>query len=246
MLIALLADIHANREALTACLGHARAGGADRFVFLGDYVGYGADPEYAVECVADHVAEGAGAVLGNHDCAIFTPDAGMNAVARVAIEWSRTRLGHEARAFLKCLPLSINEHDRLYVHAEASAPARWNYVQDGEDAAISLNAAAARLVVCGHVHVPALYGMSETGKLVGFRPVAGAAIPLLRQRRWLAVLGSVGQSRDGNPAASYALLNLASDEMTFERVPYDVERAAAKILAAGLPDVLAQRLRMGR
>jgi diadenosine tetraphosphatase ApaH/serine/threonine PP2A family protein phosphatase len=246
MLIALMADIHANREALLACLSHIRTRGAVTLVFLGDYVGYGADPEFVVDCVAEHVSKGATAIQGNHDRAIFEANAGMNEAARVAIEWTRTRLDQGALAFLKGLPLTVSDDDRFYVHADASAPARWNYVLDCEDAALSFSANPARLIFCGHVHVPALYSMSEGGKLTQFHPVAGAAVPLLRHRRWLLSVGSVGQPRDGSPAAAYALFNAATCEMTFERVPYDVETAAAKVRAAGLPEVLAQRLTTGR
>jgi diadenosine tetraphosphatase ApaH/serine/threonine PP2A family protein phosphatase len=246
MLIALLADIHGNREALSACLTHARARGANQFAFLGDYVGYGADPQYTVECVGAHVAKGAAAVLGNHDRAILDSSMSMNSVAQTAIAWTRDQLGRDARDFLKGLPLTLHVDDRLYVHADASDPAHWNYVLDGADAAASLNATTAQLIICGHVHVPALYGLSQTGKPIAFVPVAGAAIPLLPRRRWLAVLGAVGQPRDGSPAASYALLKVATRELTFERVPYDVEKAAAKIIAAGLPEVLAYRLTVGK
>ena len=103
----------------------------------------------------------------------------------------------------------------------------------------------AQLTFCGHVHVPSLYGISVTGKITTFRPVPGVAVPLQRQRRWFVVLGSVGQPRDGNPASCYAMLDTARAEITYLRVPYDIDSAAAKIRAAGLPDALAARLRRG-
>jgi diadenosine tetraphosphatase ApaH/serine/threonine PP2A family protein phosphatase len=246
MRIALLADIHANREALTACLAHARGQGAERLVFLGDYVGYGADPEFAVETVAECVAQGALALRGNHDDAVARPPLSMRDDAWTAIAWTRGRLGTASREFLAGLTLTIEEGETLYVHAEASAPARWLYVTDAAAAARSLMATGARLSFCGHVHVPCLYGLSVTGKLASFEPVAGVAVPLQHQRRWLVTLGSVGQPRDGNPAACYAMLDTARAEITILRVPYDVEAAAAKILAAGLPVTLAERLRQGR
>jgi diadenosine tetraphosphatase ApaH/serine/threonine PP2A family protein phosphatase len=246
MRIALLADIHANREALAACLAHARGQGAERLVFLGDYVGYGADPEFAVETVTACVEAGAIALRGNHDDAVARPHPAMRDDAWTAIAWTRGRLGPASRRFLAGLQLTVEEGETLYVHAEASAPERWIYVTDAAAAARSLMATRARLVVCGHVHVPRLYGLSVTGKLTSFQPVAGVPVPLQRQRRWFAVLGSVGQPRDGNPAACYAMLDTARAEITTLRVPYDVEAAAAKILAAGLPARLAERLRQGR
>lgn len=248
MLIALLTDIHSNRQALEACLAHAHAQQAQRFVFLGDYVGYGADPEWVVETVRDYVDKGAIAVVGNHDRAVSDASviANMNRNAQIAIEWTRNHIGVEHSNFLNRLPMTVEDGTRLYVHGDASAPSRWHYVVDSETARHSLDATHAQTTFVGHVHSPALYGVATTGKLTMFQPVAGVAIPLLKQRRWLSVIGSVGQPRDGNPAAAYAILNAATLEITFWRVPYDIETAAARIRAAGLPDALADRLSRGR
>jgi diadenosine tetraphosphatase ApaH/serine/threonine PP2A family protein phosphatase len=246
MRIAFLADIHANLAALRACLDDVRARGADRIVFLGDFVGYGPDPEAVVETVMACIAAGAVAVRGNHDHAIGESRESMTVDAQTAIAWTRGQLGPAARSFLAGLPLTIAEDDRFYVHAEASAPARWIHVIDDDDARRSLAATAARLTLCGHVHAPMLYGISETAKLTRFRPAAEAPVPLSRQRRWLAVLGSVGQPRDGSPAACYAMLETASLELATLRVPYDHAATAAKIRAAGLPEALAARLAAGR
>lgn len=248
MLIALLADIHANREALSACLEHAEAEGAGRLVFLGDVVGYGADPEWAVETVMARVGRGALALLGNHDQAALSEGggAGMNASAAAAIAWIRSRLSRESTEFLASLPLEVEEEGRLYVHADASDPAGWHYVTDADAARRSLEATTAQATFCGHTHVPALFGITAAAKLAAFRPVPGVAVPLLRPRQWLAVLGAVGQPRDGNPAACYGMLDTVRSELTWVRVPYDVEAAAEKIRAAGLPESLALRLHGGR
>jgi diadenosine tetraphosphatase ApaH/serine/threonine PP2A family protein phosphatase len=245
MLLAVLADIHGNREALEACLTDARANGADRLVFLGDYVGYGPDPEACVERVAAEVERGAAAVLGNHDEAIGVPDVHMNDLARRSIEWTRRQLGADHRAFLARLPLSHDDAGLLFVHADPSNPKRWIYVTGPDEAQRAIRAAPRRVTLCGHVHVPAIYSMSEAWKLTSFRPVADVAVPLLPQRRWLAVLGAVGQPRDGNPAAAYALLDSERGELTTRRVPYDVETVGRKILERGLPAALAERLRLG-
>jgi diadenosine tetraphosphatase ApaH/serine/threonine PP2A family protein phosphatase len=244
MRTALLADIHANREALSACLAHAQASGAQRYAFLGDYVGYGADPGWAVDTVMAHVDAGAIAVLGNHDAAVLDPNERLNETASVALAWTRERLSERQRKFLEILPLTAEIGDRLFVHASASTPGRWDYVTGPEAASRSFAATRCRLTFCGHVHVPELYHLSVTGKIGAFTPAPGTAIPLTPQRRWLAVIGSVGQPRDGVAAASYALLN--DDHLTFVRVPYDVESAAAKVRAAGLPAVLSLRLLDGR
>ncbi|MCC6468205.1 MAG: metallophosphoesterase family protein [Alphaproteobacteria bacterium] len=246
MLIALMADIHANREAFAACLAHAREHGAERHVFLGDYVGYGADPAWVVETVMQHVASGSTAILGNHDHAIGEPRETMNPNAQIAIQWTRGQLSPSARSFLDHLPVHAEEGDRLYVHADGRIPQQWRYVTDRDDAARCFEGHAAQWIFCGHVHVPALFGITATHKLLHFQPVAGVPVPLSPQRRWLAVLGSVGQPRDGNAASSYALLDLAKNELTYMRVAYDIERAAAKIRDAGLPEALAHRLSLGR
>jgi diadenosine tetraphosphatase ApaH/serine/threonine PP2A family protein phosphatase len=244
--LAIFADIHANRQAFSACLEFARARGAERTIFLGDYVGYGADPEWTVATVMGMVDRGDMAVLGNHDQAIGTPTMTFNAQAQAAIEWTRGRLGVEQRRFLRELPLALQEDDRLYVHSEASDPAYWRYVQNTSDAARSLMATSSRVTFCGHIHSPALYSISAAAKMTRLVPTSGAPVPLLPGRRWLAVLGSVGQPRDGNPAASFAMLDTAAKEITYLRVPYDVETAARRIRENGLPLWLADRLLVER
>ena len=245
MLLALFADIHANRQAFSACLEAVRARGADRLIFLGDFVGYGGDPEWTVETAIRLIADGAVAVRGNHDQAIGTPSETMNAAAQTAIEWTRDRLTAAQRRFLAQLPLALEEEDRLYVHSEASQPARWRYVQATPDAARSMIATRAHVTFCGHIHQPALYSMSATARMTSFVPTAGVPIKLLKGRQWLAVLGSVGQPRDRNPAAAFALYDTASCEITYCRVPYDVEAAAQRIRDNGLPPWLAERLFVG-
>jgi diadenosine tetraphosphatase ApaH/serine/threonine PP2A family protein phosphatase len=247
MRLALFADIHANLEAFRACLDHARDRGAERVLLLGDLVGYGADPAAVLDLAIDLVAGGALALLGNHDEAALGAGAtGMNDMAAAAIAWTRTRLTEAHRTFLGSLPLTEEEEGRLYVHAEGSAPAMWRYVSDAEAARRSLEATTAQATFCGHVHRPALYALGEAGKLTPFRPVAGAPVPLSRHRRWLAVLGAVGQPRDSDPAACYMILETEPLTATWHRVPYDVAAAAAKIRAAGLPLGLAERLFVGR
>lgn len=246
MRIAILSDIHANREAFEAALAAANAEGAKRFVLLGDIVGYGADPEWCAEQAMAMAANGAIVLRGNHDDAVGNAAVSMNATATLAIEWTRRQLGSEARAFLAGLPMKAREGDCLFVHADASAPADWNYVLDASDAGQHLGACDARVSFCGHVHKPALYCTAPGGKVTHFCPVAATPVPLLPQRRWLAVMGSVGQPRDGNPCAAFALYDTQSAELRFLRAAYDVEKAAQKIRAAGLPASLADRLFEGR
>jgi diadenosine tetraphosphatase ApaH/serine/threonine PP2A family protein phosphatase len=247
MRIAVLSDVHGNLEAFRACLDNARARGADRIVLLGDLVGYGADPVAVLDIAMAEVADGALAVLGNHDEAVVSDaPSRMNEMAAAAIAWTHERIGPEQRAFIRGLPLAIEEDGRLYVHAEASDPGRWRYVTDAEVARRSMEATQAHATFCGHVHKPALYSLGETGKLTGFGPIVGAPVPLGRGRSWLAVLGAVGQPRDGDPSAAYLMIETAPLQVTWLRVPYDVATAAEKIRAAGLPIGLAERLFVGR
>lgn len=240
-----MADIHANRQAFEACLAHARARSADRFVFLGDYVGYGGDPEWVVDQVMELVTKGATALQGNHDLAVAEPQEALQPDAETALAWTRGRLGPEARAFLASLPLRVEEGLRLYVHASPANTARWPYIDDVHAARRALEATRANLVFCGHVHEPALYGLAPSRHLLAHPPEAGLPLPLSASRRWLAVVGSVGQPRDGRTTAAYALFDAAAQELTYHRVPYDVEAAARRVEAAGLPFTLADRLRRG-
>jgi diadenosine tetraphosphatase ApaH/serine/threonine PP2A family protein phosphatase len=245
MRIALMSDLHGNREALAACLDHAAHNPVDRYVFLGDYAGYGADPGWVIDTVIDHVARGALAIMGNHDAAVLAESESMNQSAAAAIAWTRTRLDDRQRNFLAGLPLFAEELDRLYVHGSAFEPDRWHYVTDLYAASKSLMATPAHATFCGHTHLPALFHMSTTGKFASFVPVERVEIPLTPQRRWLAVIGSVGQPRDHDPAACYAVFDDAHDTLTYVRVPYDIDAAATKIRAAGLPTELAARLYQG-
>jgi len=246
VLIAFLTDIHGNREALEACLAHAEGFSIDRYVFLGDLVGYGADPGFVVDTVQSFASRGAIVLLGNHDSAAIGNPANMNNDAALAIEWTRGQLTTGQREFLATLPLTAEDTDRFYVHASAAAPSSWDYVLDERGASRCLMATEAAVTFCGHTHLPALFFMTAAAKIGSFDPDAGVAMPLNPQRRWVAVIGAVGQPRDRNPAACYALYDDGPRTLTYVRVPYDVDSAAQKIRDAGLPPFLAARLAWGR
>jgi len=246
VLIAIFTDIHGNREALEACLAHAARFPIERHVFLGDLVGYGADPGFVVDTVRDFAARGAMVLLGNHDSAAMGIPESMNDMAVAAIKWTRRQLTNSQREFLESLPLTVEDDDRLYVHASAASPAAWDYVLDERAAAHSLTATDAAITFCGHTHLPALFHMAARASVAAFEPDAGIALTLTPERRWVAVIGAVGQPRDRNPAACYALYNDGARTLTYVRVPYEVETAARKIRDAGLPPFLAARLAQGR
>lgn len=245
MLIALLSDVHGNLEALNACLAHARGRGAERFAFLGDFVGYGADAKEVVELVKRHAEAGAVVLKGNHDEAVEKRGSYFNEASRASLQWARETLDAEQKHFLATLPLIEREGAVVFVHASAAAPERWDYIDSPAAAKRCADAGDSCYTFCGHVHDQVLYFGSGQGRMGEFRPVPGTAIPVRSHRRWVAIVGSVGQPRDRNPAAAYALFDPSAQEITFFRVPYDAAAAAAKIRRCGLPGSLAYRVERG-
>ena len=246
MLLAILSDIHANLEALNACLEHARRAGATRYAFLGDLVGYGADPCAVLDIVAEHADRGAIAVKGNHDVAAADGDTGyLNHSAAMAIDWTRSRLAPAHARFIHELPLCVRDEDACYVHASALRPEEWEYVDSARAAERSARAAGRPVTFSGHVHEQRLYVTDAHERMVPFVPASALEVPLPAHRSCVALVGSAGQPRDGNPAAAYATVDFEARLMRFHRVPYDHYAAAAKIRQAGLPESLAYRLERG-
>jgi len=246
MRAAILSDIHANREAFDAVMAVVRDLGVDATVLLGDLVGYGPDPVYIVEQAAAMAASGAVCLKGNHDEAAVIGARGFSQDARDAIEWTRKQLSADHVAFLSGLPLSAASEDRLFVHASAFEPARWHYVDGARSAAQCLDASDAHSIFCGHTHVPGLFYALPGRQPACFRPVANRPAPLSQLRRQVVVVGSVGQPRDGQPAACFGLLDTDERTVTMVRVPYDVAETARKIASRGLPRWLGMRLLIGR
>jgi diadenosine tetraphosphatase ApaH/serine/threonine PP2A family protein phosphatase len=244
MLTALFADVHANLAALEACLAHASARGAERHVFLGDLVGYGPDPAAVLERIVS--ITGAIVVQGNHDQAIElepkTRD--LPGAAYDMIVWTRERLSLDQRQLLGNLPRIVRLGDACFVHASAHHPEKWEYVLDASAARRSMDAAGTPYVFSGHVHNPLLYYQTPAGKVTPFRATNGSPVPVTRRRNWLALVGSVGQPRDGDPAAAYASFDDVNQTLTFWRVPYDHHATAARLRATGLPvsELLADRI----
>ncbi len=245
VLTAILSDIHGNIEALNACLRHARNRGAQHFAFLGDLVGYGADPAAVVATVSDYAARGAVVLKGNHDEAVEQNGGYFNEAALAAIEWARSTLTEEHKRFLRALPLVTRDDRVCYVHASAAFPDRWDYVDSPGAAHRCVEAADRPYTFCGHVHDQILYFESAPGRMSEFRPTPAMPIPVRGRRRWLALVGSVGQPRDRNPAAAYTLFDSMRQQITFCRVAYDAKGAADRIRACGLPGSLAYRVELG-
>lgn len=250
MRLALLSDLHANLHALQACLAHARQQHASRYAFLGDLVGYGADPAGVVDLVMALADEGALVLQGNHDAMAARPPSGNSTLGESTALWTHDQLDAGQRAFLENLPLTLQTERALLVHATVDDPSQWRYVYDPQVASDSLDAASVledvRYVFGGHVHRQSLYFRGADGELLPFVPTAGVAVPVSARRHWLATIGSVGQPRDGSPKAMYALYDSDQDQLTFHRVAYDHHAAAEAIRRAGLPDFFADRLEVGR
>lgn len=250
MKLALMSDIHANLQAFDACLQHAREQGTTAYAFLGDLVGYGADPVAVVQRVMALHELGAVVVQGNHDLmavqALPVPEESM---ASSTAAWTQSQLSEQERAFLQALPLSQQLGDTLLVHASAQSPEKWIYVDDERRAHTCMVAAGdqqARRVFVGHVHHQGIYYLGARNDVMHFQPTPGVAVPMPAHRNWVGTVGSVGQPRDGDPRAMYAVYEDGPQRVTFHRVPYDVESAAAAIRQAGLPGMFAKRLEEGR
>ncbi len=250
MKLALLSDIHANIQAFDACLTHASEHGAQQFALLGDLVGYGADPVAVVARAQALAAQGALLVKGNHDALAVRPPAVVQTVGDSTAAWTHAQLDDGQRSFLDQLPLTLQRQSMLLVHASADGPALWRYVADERAAGASMEAASlvpeVRYVFGGHVHRQTLYYRGAGASLMKFVPTPGVALPVPRHRHWLATIGSVGQPRDRNPQAMYALFDAEKLQLTFQRVVYDHHAAAVAIRQAALPAYFADRLELGR
>lgn len=241
MKYAVLSDIHGNREALEAVLETGRARGAERYLCLGDLVGYGPDPEWCLQTIRKL---GAATVRGNHDSAVTDPRQlkKLNDNARAAILWTAPRLQPGDLEYLRGLPLVGEEAGAVLFHGTLADPASWNYIFTPEDALPSLNLLEGELGFFGHSHRPGFFRLR--GGEVFFSP--GGKIRLSPGEPLLVNPGSVGQPRDRDRRASFALYDRGSGSVEILRVEYPVKKVQSKIRAAGLPAWLADRLARGR
>lgn len=235
----ILSDIHANWEALEAVLSDAR-GRYDRLLCLGDLVGYGADPNAVAEWARENVAA---IVRGNHDraCAGSDPLDDFNPVAKASAGWTRTALSEPNRVYLECLPSGPVPYEGLdLVHG--SPADEDEYLLSLSDASQARESIGAPLTFFGHTHLQGGFLLGRSGvKRISPR----GTIEIESNYHFLINPGAVGQPRDGDWRAAYALYSPVEHAVEFRRVAYDVDRAAAKIRAAGLPEFLATRLYEG-
>ena len=240
MRYAVLSDIHGNLEALRAVLADA-AHHADDVLCLGDVVGYGADPAPCVDLIGTLARR---VVAGNHEHAVIgrMDLAWFNPYARAAAEWTRERLDGDATAYLGALALSATVEDATLVHASPRQPQEWDYLVTEEDGVAAFSAFDTRVCFVGHSHVPAMWSFGSSGPDYARGHVD---ISLDAGRRYIVNVGSVGQPRDRDVRAAYAVWDVEARRITVRRVAYDVHTARAKIEDAGLPRFLADRLAAG-
>jgi len=242
-----LTDIHANLEALDTCLVDARSRGYDKTLVLGDLVGYGPDPNAVIERVRS--LKPTAVVRGNHDkvaCGLEQAE-GFNAVAKSAARWTLDVLIPEYRAWLAALRAGPIDVDEVVQICHGSPFDEDAYIFDELDAVRALKVSTRTLCLFGHTHYPVTFELSaETFDSVGPATAGESELALKNGSKYLVNPGSVGQPRDGDPRAAYAIADTTRRCVELLRLQYAVEETQSKIIRAGLPEVLAQRLAVGR
>ncbi|MEZ5987703.1 MAG: metallophosphoesterase family protein [Planctomycetota bacterium] len=247
MQIAVLGDVHGNLEALDVVLADAKAQGVERFLQVGDVVGYGPDPG---ACIARLRELGTQVCIGNHDAAVIgrLPQDLFNPFARMAIQWTRSRLDEDELQWLAALPLFlvVFEEDLTLVHGSMHEPEEFDYVRSLPSAKRSMEAQQTAYCFVGHTHLPCAFTMNG---MVGFRYrpefEENGKLALDGNERALINVGSVGQPRDEDPRTGYVLFDTERRSFELRRLPYPIAETQATIRDLGLPEVLAERLTYG-
>lgn len=243
----ILTDIHANLEALETCLSDAKPRGYAETLFLGDLVGYGADPNAVVDIV--RALNPVAMVRGNHDKVVFGLEQaeGFNAVAKSAAAWMLQTLTEENREWVAALPQGPHVVSDLIEICHGSPYDEDAYIFDEADARLALQSTSRPLCLFGHTHYPVTFELSN-GSFSSIGPAADTETRLAIEEgvKYLLNPGSVGQPRDGDPRAAYAIIDTDARYVDLFRLMYPVEVTQKKIVDAGLPEVLARRLGAGR
>ncbi len=238
---AILSDVHGNLEALQAVIADLRREGPEKIAFLGDAVGYGANPN---ECLLLLRELTEFMVAGNHDYGAvgLTDVSYFNAAAKAAVLWTGENLAEEGYTFLRQIPLVRQAAGISFVHATPNEPGQWNYIFTYPEAEEAFRALGEELAFIGHSHTPIILAKEGKGRVNALEPEAAT---LEKGVQYIINVGSVGQPRDGNPQAAYGLYNETERKFRLKRVPYDIQSAQQKIIRAGLPTSLARRLSLG-
>lgn len=249
MKIAFLGDIHANLEALEAVLQAAGQLGADRYVCIGDIVGYNPNPSECIRIIRS--LEPLCVVKGNHDeyASCDMPLTAFNPAATAAVEWTRRHLSREERRWLNELPFKSDVYTPTIpparftaVHSTLDSPQSWGYILDRYSAAASLQYQWMPLCFVGHTHAPIAFVKSQSEITGG----EYSAIEIADDCKYLINVGSVGQPRDRDPRAAFVIYDVDARLVTLHRVEYDLARTQRKIREAGLPERCAERLALGQ
>jgi predicted phosphodiesterase len=240
MKYAIFGDIHANLEALQAVMADAEQQGCTDYVCTGDIVGYASDPN---ECLRIVREMGCPVVKGNHDeeSTLSTSLEGLNPLAKQAMEWTRAQLNEDEQNFLKNMKLVRQVADFTIVHATLDTPGSWTYVTNKFDAMASFSYQFTQLCFYGHTHTPRIYVKSDS-----VEPLEETEVNLEMGRKYFINVGSTGQPRDGDWRASYVVYDSDNQNVTIRRIDYDIQKAQDKIIEAGLPEMLAHRLTLGK
>ncbi len=247
MPVAVITDIHSNLPALEAVLADADERGVEEIWCLGDVVGYGAEPDGCADLVRERCDI---CLVGNHDLAVLgaLDISSFSEAAADAVEWTRANVGAATLELLRELEPAARRRDFGLFHASPRDPV-WEYVLSIEQADACFDAQPDRIALIGHSHVSLFFARypedGGQGDVRGGQTADGVELDL-DDGRWLLNPGSVGQPRDGDPRAAWLSLDTEALAATFHRVPYDIDRAASAIAGAGLPQRLADRLRVGQ
>jgi len=237
---AIFGDIHANWEGLTAVMEDSQALGCTHYICLGDVVGYNANPVECLEFVRDMNCP---IVKGNHDDEATQERSldELNPLAESAMLWTREQLNEGHKQWLRELKLVRQVRDFTIVHATLDSPGSWAYVSNRFDAMASFSYQFTQLCFYGHTHAPRIYEKDDT-----VRCLRDMETTLRRGVKYFINVGSVGQPRDGDWRASYAIYDVENQTVNIRRLDYDLATAQRKIREAGLPHILAERLALGR
>ena len=237
----IFSDIHANLEALQAVSRSFQHERIDAYLCVGDIVGYGANPN---ECIAQVKSFGAITVAGNHDWASvgLIPVHDFNPEALAAIEWTKQALDPSGRQFLASLPLVHTTPEFILVHGSLDEPQQFKYMTNVYDTLVSFQRSDARVCFVGHTHVPVAFIRDPFGS-VTYRDIE--CLKLEDSKRYIINTGSVGQPRDSVPKAAYCVFDTEQKTVEIKRVAYEVFTARRKIIEAGLPQFLGDRLLTG-
>jgi diadenosine tetraphosphatase ApaH/serine/threonine PP2A family protein phosphatase len=240
MRYAIFSDIHANLEAFEAVLHDAEEQKCTHYVCLGDIVGYNANPH---ECTARVQELDCPIVKGNHDeqASLVESSRDFNEMAEAAIEWTRENLSEPDKDWLRDLKLQRQVRDFTIVHATLDTPAQWGYVFNNLDAAASFTYQHTSVCFFGHTHVPMAFIRDD-----GVKRVRLEQLRIDPAKKHFINVGSVGQPRDGDWRAAYCIYHIEQNLVEQRRVKYDLASAQKKIISAGLPPLLAERLAIGR